>query len=461
MKKLKNIKLLSLLFFLGIIATSCVHDDDYGIPEINMEEPSVNVNTTIAAVKAMYGGFEPKLIAAGENSSDTLYLEAYVVSSDETGNFYKSLVIQDKPENPTAGIAISTNATDMYTKYEPGRKIYFRVDGLYSGLYRGLPSLGILEGNEIGRMSIDDFEKRIKRSLVKEELVPQVITITEAITFSDPNKPYKSPYLNTLVKFENVQFPDGLLGQSYGNLNDTFSVNRNVEDCDQNSIILRTSGFSDFKNELLPQGNGSLTAILSLFNSDIQLFIRDTKDVQLDGERCEIQGGELPFTQNFENQTSGTGVAVNIEGWTNININGGQRVWEVREFDGNKYAQTSAFSSNENPYEVWMVTPGVGLPQGSSPILTFYTKDGHFNGNALTVKISTNFTGDVETATWTTLNANISTGNTNGYGENFVSSGEIDLSAYAGQIVFVAFQYVGASNGITTTYQIDNISIVE
>ncbi len=457
MKRLNNIKLLSFLFFLGIIATSCVQDDDYNVPEINIEEPNVNINTNIVSVKSMYGGFEPVKVESGPDSQEALYLEAYVVSSDESGNYYKQLIIQDKPENPTAGLSISTNATDLYTKYEPGRKIYFRVDGLYIGEYAGLPTLGTQDGDEVGRLEIEDFEERILRSTVSEELVPTVITISEA---TNPAR------LNTLVKFEDVQFLDGVAGiESYGNPDNTFGVNRTIENCDGQTVILRTSGFSDFKSQVLPEGNGSLTAILSIFNSDYQLFIRDTDDVQMDGERCSNGGPgdalELPFSQNFEGLTAGQGANVTLAGWTNVNVNNGTRLWEVREFSGNQYAQTSAYSSNENPYEAWLVTPGLILPSGSTPILTFETNDGFNNGTALTVKISTDFEGDVTTATWTNLNATISSGNTSGYGDEFTPSGDVDLSAYAGQVVYIAYQYEGASNGTTTTYQVDNVSVVE
>jgi len=458
MKKLKNIKLLSFLFFLGMIATSCVHDDDFSVPEIIVEEPNVNVNTSIVSVKAMYDGFNPVKIEAGDGSTNEMYLEAYVISSDESGNIYKQLFVQDSPENPTAGVSISTNATDLYAKLEPGRKIYLRVDGLYIGEYAGLPTIGVQQGDEIGRIGVEDFEERILRSTVSEELVPRVMSISEA---SNPAR------LSTLVKFEDVQFPNGLAGvEAYGNLDNNYGVNRPIEDCNGSVIMMRTSGYSDFKNMTLPSGNGSVTAILSIFNSDIQLFLRNTDDVQMNGERCGGGDGPgdalaLPFSQDFEGQASGTGSAVSIEGWTNVNVNGGTRVWEVREFDGNKYAQTSAFSSNENPYETWLVTPGLILPEGTSPKLSFGTKDGFNNGNALTIKISTDFTGDVTAATWSPLNATISTGNTSGYGDSFVPSGDIDLSAYAGQVVYVAYHYVGASNGTTTTYQIDNVSVVE
>jgi hypothetical protein len=440
-----------------MIVTACVQDDDYNLPEINSQEPNIDVNTDIASVKAMYGGFDPVEIEAGDGSDRELWIEGYVVSSDETGNFYKSLVIQDAPENPTAGIAISTNATDLYTKYQPGQKIYFKVDGLYSGEYAGLPTIGVQDGDEVGRIDVLDFQDRIRRSLESVELVPTVISIPEA---GNPAR------LNTLVQFENVQFPTGLAGiEHYGNLNNTYSVNRAVENCDGQTVILRTSGYSDFKNLTLPEGNGTLTAVLSIFNSDVQLFIRDIDDVVMEGERCSNGGPgdavELPFTENFEGQSAGTGMSVNIAGWSNENVNGGTRLWEVREFSNNKYAQTSAYNSNENPYEVWLVTPGLILPSGSTPTLTFETNDGFNNGAALTVKISTNYTGDINAATWTNLNATISSGNTSGYGDEFTPSGDVDLSGYAGQVVYVAYQYLGASNGTTTTYQIDNISVVE
>lgn len=282
MRYLKNIKLLSLLFILGMIVIACVNDDEYDLPEINVEEPNVDVNTNITSVKSIYRGFEPKIIEAGAGSNRALYLQAYVVSSDETGNFYKSLIIQDAPENPTAGVAISTEATNLYTKFEPGRKIYFRVDGLYIGEYAGLPTIGIQDGDEVGRMNIEDFESRILRSNEKAEVIPQLVTIAAA---NDNNT--NEAFLNTLVKFENLQFPDELAGiEHYGNPSNTYSVNRQLENCFEETIILRTSGFSNFKGLLLPEGNGSLTAILSRFNNDVQLFIRDIDDVDMSGERC-------------------------------------------------------------------------------------------------------------------------------------------------------------------------------
>lgn len=452
---MKAIKNLSLLFFLGLIVVSCVKDDDYDIPEVNVDEPNIDANFTIQNVKDIYGGFEPVIIEAGEDSETPLFIEAYVVSSDESGNFYKQIIIQNTPENPTAGISISTEATDLYTKYEPGRKIYFRVDGLYSGVFAGLPTLGTQDGDEIGRISIKEFNDRIFRSQEVVDIVPKEITISQAGT--------NESLLNTLVKLSGVEFADGELGESYGNIDDTFSVNRSVVNCNDDEIILRNSGFADFKNLPLPEGNGMLTAVLSTFNGTNQLFIRNTSDVMFDGERCEDEttNTELPFSEDFENYPAGPGEIVSIDQWTNVNANGGERLWEIRDFDNNQYAQTSAFNSGESPYEAWLVTPGFDLQGVPSGTFSFDTKDGFYNGTALSVYVSTDFSGDPNTATWTELTATFSTGNTDGYGDDYVSSGNIDLSEYAGEVVYFGFRYQGGDGGVSTTYQIDNVSVTE
>lgn len=279
MQTKSNIPFLCFLFMIGSFMSSCVHDDDYAVPEVQGDEPVVTVNTTIVSIKKMYRGYEPVKVETGPDSKEPMYIEAYVISSDESGNFYKSLIVQDAPESSKAGISISTDVTDLYTKYNPGRKIYFRVDGLYIGQYAGLPTLGILNGNEVGRIAREDFESRIKRSLETFVLIPNVISVAEA---NDKDR------LNTLIKFEEVQFPEGLAGiEHFGNPTNNYGVNRLVEDCDKNTIFLRTNGYADFKNLVLPKGKGSLTGILSIFNNDFQVFIRDISDVQMMGDRCD------------------------------------------------------------------------------------------------------------------------------------------------------------------------------
>lgn len=446
MKRFLNYTLISL--FIACVSggfMACVNDDDYAIPTFEVEEPDVTVNFTIIDAKAMITDTPTKI------ESDTpLYMEAYVISSDEAGNFHKNLVIQDAAENPSAGISIATHTTDMYALFEPGRKVYVRVDGLYVGTFHGLPSLGANGVVNIDRMSIEEFDERVLRSTIVEEIIPTKLAINQ-ITDAQ---------VNTLVQLDEVEFPAEYAGLPYAGEDSGFGEDRIVQDCYDNKIMMRNSGYADFRGDIMPEGNGALVSVVSIFYETYQLFIRDTSDVQFYEERCAlpVEGG-MPFKEDFTNHPAGFGSQVNLPGWMNININGGEGHYEVREFSNNKYVQISAYGTNEDPFEVWLVTPGVTLDK-INPILIFDSKDAHYNGDVLTIHISTDFEGSIDSATWIDLTdwANISTGHTN-WEDNFTSSGEIELSDFIDQEVFIGFRYLGADFIKTTTYQLDNIEI--
>ena len=120
--------------------------------------------------------------------------------------------------------------------------------------------------------------------------------------------------------------------------------------------------------------------------------------------------------------------------------------------------QASAFRSGENPMEVWLVTPGIDLSTTTDEELTFETKVGYHNGDALSVFVSTDFTGDIDTATWALVDADLADSPSSGYGSTFTESGSINISCLEGN-VFVAFKYLGSDGGITTTFQIENVKV--
>ncbi|MFN7119137.1 MAG: DUF5689 domain-containing protein, partial [Saprospiraceae bacterium] len=61
--------------------------------------------------------------------------------------------------------------------------------------------------------------------------------------------------------------------------------------CNGNKILLRTSGYATFAGEKVPEGNGSIVAIYSVFGRDKQLFIRELSDISLTAMRCTSGGG--------------------------------------------------------------------------------------------------------------------------------------------------------------------------
>ena len=75
---------------------------------------------------------------------------------------------------------------------------------------------------------------------------------------------------------------------------------------------------------------------MSIYNNDTQLFIRDEDDVMFDGERCSdepvnpTEPGlvEPPFNEDFEGGTAYENI--DLEGWSNINVNGGENLFQFR-----------------------------------------------------------------------------------------------------------------------------------
>lgn len=282
--KIQNIKQKTIgLFLLVNTFLGCVKDQDFSTPTIDCIEPTIAVTNTIQQVKDMYtfGG-------ATVIETDVI-IEGYVVSSDKSGNIYKTLSIQDFPENPTSAIKISIDETNLYTKYDVGRKIYVKLKGLAVGYSFGSIQIGQAVGGELARISAFEVKNHLFRSCEVADLIPKKVAI------SDLNE----TMLEMLIEIENVQFKTTDLGLPFANVEDTETVNRVLESFNANcnlidEVIVRNSGFSKFKNQLLPEGKGSIIAVFGNFYDDFQLYLRDTDDVKFSDERCDYTNALTP-----------------------------------------------------------------------------------------------------------------------------------------------------------------------
>ncbi|MBD0834001.1 DUF5689 domain-containing protein [Aestuariibaculum suncheonense] len=424
---------LTLALSVVLAFTSCVHDDDYSIPNLEVEEPSIEANTTISIVKDMYDG---SLVDFDEaNNGGELIIEGYVVSNDEAGNFYKILVIQDKPEDPTAAIQLDVDVTSLYALYKPGQKVYVKLNGLVMDELNSVLHIGAADGTSVGRISAFDYDDYIIRSTVVATIVPKVISPSE----------YNDNYINMLVQIDNMQLSSAEVGQPYANADNTFTKNRYLKNCEDNSqTIIRNSGFADFKNELFPVGQGSIVAVFSKYNSDYQLFIRDTEDVMFDSSRCDPL-----FEDSF---SSG-----NLNKWTTYSVVGDQ-VWYYNTFGNpNDSATMSGYSGGNKANEDWLISKAIDLSGVSSATLTFQTVK-RYAGNDIELYMCTDYMGGDPTTdgTWVQLSADFDT-NINSW-SSWTDSGDVDVSAAAGGNLFVAFKYTSTTSA-SSTYEIDNVQV--
>ena len=112
------------LAFVAITLSSCVHSDDWETPPINCENKFASANISMADFIALAPASGFLLI------NDNKIFDGYVVSSDENGNFYKTISFQDKPSNPTVGIQIEVDRSGNYADYPVGAHVRINANGL-------------------------------------------------------------------------------------------------------------------------------------------------------------------------------------------------------------------------------------------------------------------------------------------------------------------------------------------
>ncbi|MDX8552524.1 DUF5689 domain-containing protein [Tenacibaculum sp. 1B UA] len=265
MKKINLYKIFAILFI--AISASCVDNNDFELPTIGPDKEYKNLKS-LDEIIAQYNGDPVEF-------TEDVTVYGYVVSDDREGNFFKSIIIQDKPENPTVGLEVRIDDTNLGARYNVGRKIYIKLKGLALSKYFASFQIGVLNGYSTDRIDANDYIDFIDRSSEIAEIVPTNLTIGELT----------DAHINTLIKIDGVQAQEKGLTYADPDPNNTSSVNRNFVSCETfESIIMRTSGFSTFKSYPIPDKKGSITAILGKFSSDYQLFIRDTNDVNFTEE---------------------------------------------------------------------------------------------------------------------------------------------------------------------------------
>jgi len=153
-------------------------------------------------------------------------------------------------------------------------------------------------------------------------------------------------------------------------------------------------------------------------------------------------GGEITvFDEEFSDSTF-------LNSFQAFNITGDQ-VWTASSYNQDQFAKMSGYSGGNQNNENWLVSPAIDLKGFTSPSFQVDQAIKYLNGqwDQTTIWISTDYTGDVTTATWTQLTINtLPTGND----WSFVTSEKVDLSAYTGKTIYIAFKYVSTTSNAAT-----------
>jgi hypothetical protein len=263
MKKLMQHTSIAVLLGLIIMLAAACQKQEIDHPPLNELNPA-NV-ITIAELRALHTG-QP---LAFDNS---LSVFGVVTTDERTGNFYRSHYIQDH----TGAINIRL---DSGINLLAGDSVRLSLNGTVLSAYNNMLQLDqVLYGKNLVIQ---------ERGITVE---PKLVTIPQIIA---------GGLQGQLIKLENVQFASGELNKTYANALEQITQNRDLEDCDGNRIIVRTSGFANFAGTQVAQGNGSLVAIVSVFGTTWQLLLRGLDEVIMEAERCQT-GGNPQGSGTFE-----------------------------------------------------------------------------------------------------------------------------------------------------------------
>lgn len=265
-KSMKFLRYLVIVMITGLFFTSCVKKD-YDEPVTANLDPSLTVTHTIKQLGNLAPGSAPVAI-----TTDVI-VAGVVIADDASGNFYKTIIIQDS----TAGLAILVDVSNFNTDYPLGRRVFVKCNGLYAAKINGNLTIGVLSAGTIGRIPAGLLAKYLVKGMWGLNVVPKLWNIADVI----PS--------NTLVKFQSVEFRDGDNGVPYAVGSPPIRV---ITDCSSNTLDVYSSTYANFALTNTPAGNGYIVGVYTLYSGSGELQIRDLNDVSMNDIRCDGTNGQ-------------------------------------------------------------------------------------------------------------------------------------------------------------------------
>lgn len=139
----------------------------------------------------------------------------------------------------------------------------------------------------------------------------------------------------------------------------------------------------------------------------------------------------------------------------------------VWSFTSNYGMKATAYVGGVNhPSESWVITPGIDLSRAKNPQLSFdqARKYGVDFLKECFVMVSTDYAGDVTKCTWDYIPFNKDAEGKyivpDGSSWTFMGTGEMDLTSYVGNTVYIGFKYTSSAEG-SATWEFKNLLVAE
>jgi hypothetical protein len=236
-----------------------------------------NINNRVDSIVSIKSVKKLHYTGEFEVVQQNMSIEAVVVANDASNNLYKTIAVQDS----TAGIMILLDGINLYQEFPIGAVLRIQLKDLILTDYRRMVQIVA---------AIDTSNGSLQTTGIPSPLFSKHIVIIK----DQPNiKPIQVNFKNLhdslqgrLIKLSNVEFASADTNLSFADKKNKIGASRALKFCTGGTVYLRTSGYADFAGIKLPSGNGDLVGVYSVYNSEKQVFIRDTSDILLKNKRC-------------------------------------------------------------------------------------------------------------------------------------------------------------------------------
>lgn len=291
---------------MGLGLTSCM-DDDWKAP--SGDTPAYGNNTlqekkviSIDELKTKYG-ITKDMINDIVRIDDGIQIKGVVTGNDAEGNIYNEIALQDS----TGGILVCIAQGGLCGQIQVGQEILIDLGGLYIGAYRSQPQIGVpyTSTSTSGAKSV--YPSRIARAewqtrfkLIGKPDAKKLVAKEFDYESLKGNETELYKYAGCLVKATGVGFAKADGKTTYAPKSEGASTGYGVmrafknmstgKDYTTNEFGVRTSCYSDFAAEKLPEGKLTVTGILTCYksqkkyNATAQILMRQQSDVQQMGE---------------------------------------------------------------------------------------------------------------------------------------------------------------------------------
>lgn len=291
---------------MGLGLTSCM-DDDWKAP--SGDTPAYGNNTlqekniiSIDELKTKYG-ITKDMINDTVRIDDGIQIKGVVTGNDAEGNIYNEIALQDE----TGGILVCIAQGGLCGQIQVGQEVLIDLGGLYIGAYRSQPQIGVPYTSTSSSGAKSTYPSRIARAewqtrfkLIGKPDAKKLVAKEFDYESLKGNETELYKYAGCLVKATGVGFAKADGKTTYAPKSEGASTGYGVmrafknmttgKDYTTNEFGVRTSCYSDFAAEKLPEGKLTVTGILTCYKSQTkykataQILMRQQSDVQQMGE---------------------------------------------------------------------------------------------------------------------------------------------------------------------------------